>query len=539
MPTQEQINLALQKGYTPQQIQLALARAGQIQPKKKTIGGFLGNVLSSGVRTVGDVAGAVLNPIETGKSVWNLGTGAAQLLLPGEQGNEQYARAVGDFYKNRYGSLENIGNTLYNDPVGAVMDASSVFGGSGSLLKGAGKVSKINSLTKAGTALSRAGDLIDPIAAVGRGVGKVTRGVGRRLAPLAKDVGKEFAVRSVRANPTQLEDFKEISGMDLSDYMVNEELYGGGKRALNQSLKQSKPFQKKYNKLTRTGKTISRGQYIENLRQQALSILETDQSPAARNMAEAVWKEADKQERLGSLTDTILTNSKSSSYAKAPKGSLQDATVMNFNKEIGNVGANTLEQLAQGSRDLGKKLQIQRAFQDIASKQSQLGRGAQIINAFKPIMSGITGGGIVGTGFAPGIGTLIGSTIGGVTAFAANNPSLQGAAAKVLTKGKLPKIPGQIPATGRAVYKVGTIGRMLNPSTQQLSASTQQISKKSPMQSLPSSIPQQNKPVATQQTTPVLPKKLPKLPPPTISQPKNNQSMNFYKPVKLKRSSAY
>ncbi len=192
MPTQEQLQKALQAGYTPQQIKLAVARAGQTQPQKKTLGGFARNVVGSGANAVGGIASSIVNIANpnmeknTVANLGKLGLGVAQLAIPGEQGQEGRARAVGDFYKQRYGGWDNIGNTLYNDPVGAALDVSAVAGGAGAALKGAGAASKVSGLTRAGNTLSRLGSTIDPLQAVGRGVGSVTRPVGNAVKNVAR-----------------------------------------------------------------------------------------------------------------------------------------------------------------------------------------------------------------------------------------------------------------------------------------------------------------------------------------------------------------
>ena len=65
-----------------------------------------------------DTASAVLNPIDTGKALWELGTGAFQLLIPGQQQNEQAAKEFGSFVASRYGSLDNFRRTVEEDPAG-------------------------------------------------------------------------------------------------------------------------------------------------------------------------------------------------------------------------------------------------------------------------------------------------------------------------------------------------------------------------------------------------------------------------------------
>lgn len=136
------------------------------EPQPKSVKGFLGNVASSGGKFVGDIASALTSPVETGKGLFRLAKGTAQLAIPGEQGDEAVPRALGQHYKERYGGLSNIGETLYNDPVGALADVSTVLGGVGAPLKLAGAASKIKGLQAAGKAAQVAGDLTNPIRAV-------------------------------------------------------------------------------------------------------------------------------------------------------------------------------------------------------------------------------------------------------------------------------------------------------------------------------------------------------------------------------------
>ena len=132
----------------------------------KSLSGFMRNVGRSGSEQLKSLVGAVTHPIETVKGAGKLALGAGELLIPGEQGYEPVARAAGEFYKKRYGSLENVGNTLYRDPVGAAMDVSTVLGGTGAALKGVGLIPKLEAAARAGSVLSTAGELTNPARAV-------------------------------------------------------------------------------------------------------------------------------------------------------------------------------------------------------------------------------------------------------------------------------------------------------------------------------------------------------------------------------------
>ena len=131
------------------------------------------NIPASAGRLVGDLAQTVLHPVDTAKGLGRLAAGAAQLLIPGEQGSEQVARNVGKFYKDRYGGLEPFKKTLAEDPVGMAGDAATLLSGGGGLARFAGKAGGLSRLTKAGEALGRAGATIEPIGAATRGTGKL------------------------------------------------------------------------------------------------------------------------------------------------------------------------------------------------------------------------------------------------------------------------------------------------------------------------------------------------------------------------------
>ncbi len=132
----------------------------------KTVGGFLGNVVSSGAALAGNAAQALLHPVTTAKNVVDSAVGLAQRALP--EGAVQpmdkraYGNALTEFYKNRYGGVHNIGETLYNDPVGAAADLSALLTGVGGVANAAG----LNTVAR----VAKVGQAIDPLRAMGRAV---------------------------------------------------------------------------------------------------------------------------------------------------------------------------------------------------------------------------------------------------------------------------------------------------------------------------------------------------------------------------------
>lgn len=127
------------------------------------------NTPDSAKRFVGDIASVVTDPIGTVKNLGNLGAGAVEKLIPGEQGHEQYADSVGKFFADRYGGMDNLKRTMATDPVGFLADASVVLSG-GSML-----ASKVPTVSRA---LGTAARAVDPITNAARGVRAVGRAAG-------------------------------------------------------------------------------------------------------------------------------------------------------------------------------------------------------------------------------------------------------------------------------------------------------------------------------------------------------------------------
>ena len=58
--------------------------------------------------------------------------------------------------------MEALKKTLYEDPVGALADISTLFTGGGALATKAGQLSKVSKLAKAGRVATRVGEIIEP-----------------------------------------------------------------------------------------------------------------------------------------------------------------------------------------------------------------------------------------------------------------------------------------------------------------------------------------------------------------------------------------
>lgn len=159
----------------------------------KSISGFASNILPSAfgvVKGIGEAAINVLNPNVKENTLANLGKlgiGVLEKLVPGTQEYEKYANAAGDYFKNRYGGKQEIADTIYKDPVGFLLDVSTVLSGGASVLKTAGKLSTIAGLETAGNVLGTASKVVDPIQQAANAFNSLsTLGKGRAAAKSIK-----------------------------------------------------------------------------------------------------------------------------------------------------------------------------------------------------------------------------------------------------------------------------------------------------------------------------------------------------------------
>lgn len=133
----------------------------------------ISNVPGSAAQFAKDMITPILSPIETATNLKELVSSTINLIKPGEQGNEELARQVGQYYKDRYGGFENIKNTISQDPVGFVGDLALGLTTGGAGLRATGQAGKISQFA------SEAGRLVDPAAATARGVGTGLNLAGR------------------------------------------------------------------------------------------------------------------------------------------------------------------------------------------------------------------------------------------------------------------------------------------------------------------------------------------------------------------------
>ena len=143
----------------------------------KSVENFMPSLMAAG----GDLAHAVMNPIDTLTAVGNLAlSGAANVgqelvdltgsdyQVPNQEAGEAFAGMLDE----RYGSMDALKTTAMNDPAGLLMDLSSVLTGGGSAVAKVG-----GQATKIGNAIDKVGNVIDPLTGVVKAPTAVVEGV--------------------------------------------------------------------------------------------------------------------------------------------------------------------------------------------------------------------------------------------------------------------------------------------------------------------------------------------------------------------------
>ena len=123
------------------------------QPAEGIIQRAAKNLPGSAMQFAKDVTAPIHSPIQTAKGIGAVVEGTVQKSIKDRwraQGfkidkdeSERASEAMANFITDRYGGVENIKETIAEDPVGFLADAAMVFtGGAGAVAKGAGLAGK-------------------------------------------------------------------------------------------------------------------------------------------------------------------------------------------------------------------------------------------------------------------------------------------------------------------------------------------------------------------------------------------------------------
>jgi hypothetical protein len=144
------------------------------------------NIPGSAVEFGKSVAQPFIHPVETAKSLGAIAEGLFHKLIPGEDPSEQTVDALVDFFKERYGGIENIKQTIATDPVGLAADLSLAFSGGSVALRAVARAARLTRATRTASIAGKAGRVVG---AVGRGLDPL-RAAGIIISKPVKLAGK-------------------------------------------------------------------------------------------------------------------------------------------------------------------------------------------------------------------------------------------------------------------------------------------------------------------------------------------------------------
>ena len=210
--TQEQVMAYAQKNF-----KLAAAPAAPTRSWADVPWDALKNTPSSAGNLISGIANALWHPYDTVSTAVDMAAGGLHNVLPKpvsgfldsfnspsqQQDIEKAVKtadAVGQLYKNRYGSMEGFKNTLATDPVGLATDATAVLQGGAGLVRLAGKVPALaSSAGLLGNTLEAALVYTNPLTPVLKGL----KAASSAVTPLVKTNPGNLLASAIGATPEE------------------------------------------------------------------------------------------------------------------------------------------------------------------------------------------------------------------------------------------------------------------------------------------------------------------------------------------------
>lgn len=188
---------------------------------KPTLADLPGNIPGSAWQLAKDVTYPIREPKEFAQGVYKIATDAPTRA------------AVGQFYKDRYGGMEQLHDTLIKDPVGMVSDLASVMTLGGTLAaKLPGQVGRV------AAKVAKVGATIDPIMVTGKAAGKLGEGVGwaaKHTLGQSTLAGPDAVAQSVKSGFTGDKTFVQNMREDVPMEKVLEDVDEGVRKVRDQA----------------------------------------------------------------------------------------------------------------------------------------------------------------------------------------------------------------------------------------------------------------------------------------------------------------
>lgn len=150
-----------------------------------------------------------------------------------ENDDLQAINSVGEYFKARYGSIDNFKESAVEDPVGVLADVAGLVSGTGLAIRSAGTVSKVSELTNIGGKVARVGQSMEPLTAATKGVVAATNGtrqlignVARDVVPTVTEIQRGNVAKALDLTPGDLRNIKNKTGVDVGDFIIEKGFSG-------------------------------------------------------------------------------------------------------------------------------------------------------------------------------------------------------------------------------------------------------------------------------------------------------------------------
>lgn len=437
MLTQEQYKKLGTMGLTARQMQQVVDAAGGTK-SVKSVGGFAGNVVKSGGQYLVDVSKGlinILNPNLEKNTLANLvdlivdtgaylGTAAVDMPVRAfakSKGisDEQYdavvadirknnpisklmnknqsnaLQDVGSYYKNRY-SPENIGETLYTDPVGVLGDVSAVAQLGGGAVSKLGKASNLPKVAATGSKIAQVGRTIEPINLATTGISAGTRGIRSKLSESLTKKANTMATKGL-GNPTKQLNFQKKYGMSTGEMINKYDLWSRDPDLAAQLQKQTGA---RYDALiSNSNKTFKINDIVNSIDDQIKAIkskpvldyqaqqLDALQTQKFNLMAQYGKNATIKATDLLDYRRALDKNIKANTFDPAKSASAQQAAL----KSTRDVLKSSLDTTSAQVSSLGKQYGAFGELQDLFSRSQARGANRQAFNFTKLGSAGVGG----------------------------------------------------------------------------------------------------------------------------------------------------
>lgn len=402
---------------------------------EKSVEGFLNNIANSGGNLIKGTVDAVTHPVDTATNLAKVAEGGLKntgdvlksIPVVGDMAGKAYdqslfgrssqaftqmvpdaeekASAVGQFFDKRYGvsdvgkgdfksAAQKTGNTAYEDPIGALLDLSTLLSAGGTSAAKVGEITNATKVANVGNKVAEVGKAIDPINAAVKTAGKVTtplKGTGaaaEKVGGLVENEAKNIPLGGVKITPTQMKKFMDENHVSVEDFIKQEGLTGN---PVELGVQKMEDLQNKYDDaVLRSGKTVTKDEVRASFDKQIASLSSDENAfiPEAQLMVQKLEQRRDmflqamgKNNEIG--VDQIVKIRRQTDKLVPQNNFMADPVDAGVNTQIRRILNDAVYNKVTDGKDLGKKLKAYNDFNEAVSKTNLPSGKSRLMDTIK------------------------------------------------------------------------------------------------------------------------------------------------------------